>query len=130
MAFACDLPGIFALQHSIIKQMKKKLGLRQRDFEVLCACYQLSLAKFTFTTAKVNDYLQGSYFLHSIYDSMNVLVGKGYLSILVPGKPFNPERYEFSYKGRELVKSICREMRQASETIELQVVGKNSKRLW
>jgi hypothetical protein len=130
LAHTNDLPGIFAAQHHIIKRMKKQQGLRQRDWEILCACHQLSLAKFTFTTAKVADYLLGSYFLHSIYDSINLLSAKGYLTVIVPGKPFQPERYEFSFKGRQLVKSVCDEIRRVSDEQQYRLTGSYPVRLW
>src|SRR5688572_8741029 len=115
MLKALDLPGIFAVQHQVIKKLKKQHGLRQRDLEILCVCYQLSLAKFTFTTAKVEEYLQGSYFLPCIYNTMNLLVEKALLNVVVPGKPFQPERYEFSGTGRQLLLKVCDEIRRLSE---------------
>lgn len=130
MAFSSDIPGLMAAQHRIIKDLKKHLNLRQRDFEILCACYQLSLAKWTFTTAKVEEYLSGSYFLPSIYDSIGILIRKGYLNVMVPGRPFQPERYEFSHQGVAVVKSYCKEIRQLSEVQEYKVTGRSSNRHW
>lgn len=129
MANTSDLLGIFATQHHVIKQLKKQHGLRQRDWEILCARHQLSLG-FTFTTAKVADYLRGSYFLHSIYDSMNLLVANRYLTVLVPGRRFQPERYEFSLKGRQLVKSVCDETRRLSDEQQYRLTGSYPVRLW
>ncbi|MFB9862469.1 hypothetical protein [Rufibacter immobilis] len=130
MAYTRDLPGIFASQHHLIKKLKKEYGLRQRDWEILCACHQLSLSKFTFTTAKVEQYLLGSYYLPSIYESMNLLVTKGYLNILVPGKPFQPERYDLSFKGIQLVKMVCDEVRRISEEQQYKISGRYPARLW
>lgn len=130
MLKSLDLAAIFAVQHQVIKKLKKQHGLRQRDWEILCACYQLSLAKFTFTTAKVNEYLSGSYFLPCIYDTMNLLVKKGYLNVIVPGKPFQPERYEFSGNGRQLMSAVCDEAWQISRNQLAEVTGKREKQLW
>jgi hypothetical protein len=118
MAFSSHIPGLMAAQHLIIRNLKKQLNLRQRDFEILCACYQLSLAKWTFTTAKVAEYLCDSYYLPCIYDSIGVLIHKGYLNVLVPGRPFNPERYEFSPRGIAVVKEYCKEIQRLSEAQE------------
>jgi hypothetical protein len=63
MTFTLELAGIMAIQHQVVKRLKKKHGLRQRDWEILCACYMLSLAKYPFTAAKLNKYLASSYFL-------------------------------------------------------------------
>jgi hypothetical protein len=56
----------------------------------------LSLIKYPFTAIKGEGYLGGSYFLPCIYDSIGVLLERGYIHALVPGKPFRPERYEFT----------------------------------
>jgi len=129
MTFTNQIAGIMAIQHQVIKQIKKETGLRQRDWEILCACYMLSLAKFPFTAAKLNEYLAGSYFLPCLYDSINVLLDNAYISIFVPGKPFKPEGYELTYKGRQLVKEFSDEIRRLSEEQEYNTTGKTT-RLW
>ncbi|RNI24163.1 hypothetical protein [Rufibacter latericius] len=66
---ASDISSILTVQHRILKELKKKTGLWQRDWEVLCACQRLSLAKHPFTASKVDAYLSGAYFLPSLYYS-------------------------------------------------------------
>jgi hypothetical protein len=123
MAFSSDLPGVIAIQHQIIKRLKKKTGLLQRDWEILCAGYILSLANYPFTAAMLNEHLGGSYFM-PLYNSINVLLDKAYISIIVPGKPVRPEGYEFTWKGRELVKEYCKEMRHLADEQQYKSTGK------
>ncbi|GAB2545315.1 hypothetical protein [Rufibacter soli] len=125
-----DLSGLMAVQHRILKDLKKKAGLRQRDWEVLCACQRLSLAKYPFTAAKVDAYLSGAYFLPCLYDSIQMLLGKGYVRVVVPGKPFRPESYEMTYSGRTLVQKSLESMRSLYEKKDLDLIGKISGRLW
>lgn len=130
MAFTTELPGIMAVQHQVIKQIKKETGLRQRDWEVLCACYMLSMGNYPFTAMKVVEYLGGSYFLPSLYDTIRKLHQRGYIHVIIPGKPFKAEGYEFTYEGRKLVRDYCNQLRQLSDDQEFKVTGKCSKRLW
>ncbi|RNI28845.1 hypothetical protein [Rufibacter latericius] len=125
-----DISGILAVQHRVLKDLKKKTGLRQRDWEVLCACQRLSLAKYPFTTAKVDTYLSGAYFLHCLYDSINLLLEKGYIRVVVEGKPFRPESYEMTYEGSSLVKRCSDEMRRLWERQEENLSGKMVDRFW
>lgn len=125
-----DLPGLMAVQHNVLKALKKETGLRQRDWEVLCACQRLSLAKYPFTAAKIDAYMQGAYFLPCIYDSVNTLLNKGYIKVVVPGKPFRPELYELTYRGEKLVFNALDEMRHLSERLDQEHVGKISARVW
>ncbi|GGK64093.1 hypothetical protein ACD591_01145 [Rufibacter glacialis] len=125
-----DLPGIMAAQHRVLKDLKKKTGLRQRDWEVLCACQRLSLASYPFTAAKVDAFLQGAYFLPCLYDSLKVLLGKGYLRVVVPGKPFRPESYELTYGGKCLVMRTAERMFLLSEAQEKVLGGVVKGRLW
>jgi len=124
-----EIPRLMAVQHRLIKDLKKKAGLRQRDLEVLCACYMLSKVNYPFTAAKLHDYLQESYFLHSLYDSIKVLIDKLYIKIIVPGKPFRPEGYELTYKGREVIREFSDEIWRLSGEQEYDTTGKSS-RLW
>ncbi|WP_146897751.1 hypothetical protein [Adhaeribacter aerolatus] len=130
MAFSSDLPGVIAIQHQVLKRLKKKTGLRQRDWEILCACYVLSLAVYPFTAADLNGYLGGSYYLPCLYNSINVLLDKAYITVFVPGKPFQAERYEFTWKGREVVKEYSKEMRHLADEQQYKATGKYPRRLW
>lgn len=130
MAFSSDIPGVMAIQHQVIKQLKRKTGLRQRDWEILCAGYILSLAKYPFTAANLNEHLGESYYLPCLYNSINVLLDKAYITILVPGKPFRAEGYEFTWKGRELVKEYSKVMRHLADEQQYKSTGKYPQRLW
>lgn len=125
-----DLPRLMALQHRVLKDLKKKSGLRQRDWEVLCACQRLSLAKYPFSATKIDAYLMGAYFLPCLYDSINLLLSKGYLTVVVPGKPFRPELYDLSYTGKTLVRKVMDEMRRLSEQMETELTGLPPNRVW
>src|SRR5688500_7296802 len=125
-----ELPRLMAIQHRVLKDLKKKSGLRQRDWEVLCACQRLSLASYPFTANKINTYLMGAYFLPCLYDSINVLVSKGYLTVVIPGKPFMPELYDISYPGKALVRKLMDEMRHLSERTEIDLIGLVGNRVW
>jgi hypothetical protein len=125
-----DLPGLMAVQHRVLKDLKKKTGLRQRDWEVLCACDRLAQANYPFIASKVDDYLLGAYFLPCVYDSINVLLGKGYIRVVVPGKPFRPVSYELTYSGRVLVRECADKVRSLYEQQEGRVVGVPLSRVW
>ncbi|KAA3437086.1 hypothetical protein [Rufibacter hautae] len=125
-----DISGILAVQHRVLKDLKKKTGLRQRDWEVLCACQRLSLAKYPFTTAKVDAYLSGAYFLHCLYDSVNALLEKGYIKVVVPGKPFRPESYQMTYKGSSLVSRCSGEMWRLWEEQDGELTGIPRHKVW
>jgi hypothetical protein len=119
-----------AVQHMVLKTLRKKTGLCQRDWEVLCACQRLSLTYYPFTAAKIDDYLQGAYFLPSLYNNLNTLVTKGYLRVVVPGKPFRSESYEFSNEGNALVKRAIEEIRRFAEAMDETLAGKVANRVW
>lgn len=127
--FTTELAGLMAIHHRIIKTLKKKHNLRQRDWEILCACYMLSLAKYPFTAAKLNEYLAQSYFLPCLYNSINVLLDQAYITVFIEGRPFYAERYELTWKGRQLVKDYTEQMRRLSDEKEYQTTGKYA-RLW
>jgi hypothetical protein len=130
MAFSSDVPGILSIQHQVIKRLKKKTGLRQRDFEILCACYILFLAVYPFTAAELDKHMGGSYYLPSLYNSINVLLDKAYITVFVPGKPFRAEGYEVTWKGKELVKEYSRELRHLADEQQFKATGKYPQRLW
>lgn len=119
-----------AVQHRVLKELKKKAGLRQRDWEVLCACQRLSLAKYPFTASKVDAYLSGAYFLPSLYGSIQMLLAKGYIRIVVPGKAFRPESYEMTYSDKTLIQKSLESMRSLYEKQDLYLAGKIYERLW
>lgn len=125
-----DLPGLMAVQHKVLKALKQETGLRQRDWEVLCACQRLSLLKYPFTVSKIDAYLSGAYFLPCLYDSLRVLLEKHYLKVVVPGKPFRPESYENTYKGTALVRDKMDEMRRLMERQDEGIAGKHTSRIW
>lgn len=119
-----------AVQHRVLKDLKKKTGLRQRDWEVLCACDRLALANYPFTAAKIDAYMLGAYFLPCIYDSINVLLGKGFIQVVVPGKPFRPESYELNSTGKALVRECTNRLRCLYEQQDERVVGIPLSRVW
>ncbi|KAA3439901.1 hypothetical protein [Rufibacter hautae] len=125
-----DISGILAVQHRVLKDLKKKTGIRQRDWEVLCACQRLSLAKYPFTASKLDAYLSGAYFLPCLYDSINVLLERGYIKVVVQGKPFRPESYEMAYQGTALVKRCSDEMRRLWEVNDEELAGRGIRRIW
>jgi hypothetical protein len=125
-----DLPSIMAVQHCVLKDLKKETGLRQRDWEVLCACQRLSLANYPFTTAKVDAYLQGAYFLPSLYASMGLLLEKGCLRTVVQGKPFRPESYELTYRGSVIVRETMGKIAGLFERLDEELAGKHTARVW
>ena len=130
MAFSSDLPGLMAIQHQVIRLLNKKTGLHQRDWEILCAGYILSLANYPFTASMLNEHLGGSYFMPCLYNTINVLLNKAYITILVPGKPFRAEGYEFTWKGRKLIKEYCKEMRHLADEQQYKATGIYPQRLW
>lgn len=125
-----DISGLMAVQHRILKGQRKKTDLRQRDWEVLFACYRLSLAQYPFTAAKVQDYMEQAYFLPCLYDSIKALVEKAYIKVVIPAKPFKPESYQLTYKGVKSVSEFTEGLQRLFEEKEVKLIGRGIKAIW
>jgi hypothetical protein len=101
--------SLLAVQHHAIKYIKSKYKLRQRDIEILAACYQLTKENTFFAIADIEKYMKEGYYHCDVHNTITLLTAEGYIQRISERRQwFKPHKYAVQYKGESVLNEYAR----------------------